>query len=235
MRIALALALVGCASSPRSTRALHNEAHVEPMPDALAPRALVGPYRSTDDWCADLARRAPPGCRREAAFVTRGPTRARGVALVPMRRSTDDGDPDVDTCALLLTAGDRVWIDEGAMPCLPADRYLEVTVDTLAWRDLIDAAQGPELVLQVTTSRDTASLGVRMVETSMIVCGTGVSGAPSCTPWIPIETYGGPVHVEYHPAIARDGTLRFDVDDQSDTTDPDWIATLARPHTVRFR
>ena len=68
----------------------------------------------------------------------------------------------------------------------------------------------------------------------MIVCGAGASRAPRCTPWIPIDTEGDTAQVSYHPAIARDGTLTFRVEDRNDTVAPDWLDTLSRPHPLRF-
>ncbi len=184
-----------------------------------------------------------------APMVTSGPTRVgpsggaiTAAELVPMHGGNGKGWST--GCALVLHTGDRLWAAEDVMPCLPSPDeegsvYQTIAVDELAWDDRIDRAPhgeavGKELVLTVSSVRETGSMYIDAHEQEEIVCGVGASGTPRCTPEIPITGYMSPAVIHYQPTIDRDGTLRFRGDLHAADFEGQDAATYSRAHPLRF-
>jgi hypothetical protein len=190
----------------------------------FAPRPLAGPFRSIADWCAQIPPpkdgEDPTTCLPTyAPLVTRGPTRIDRAELVPFAERAIAGP----TCALAIQREGQYWIDtETELACLPwpghHSIYITIAVEELAWRDVIRSAPsgeaiGPELVLAVASHRHTATINVDVSFSNEIVCGVGTSEHVACTPPIPMTSETVIGNILFHPAIASDGTLSFDVDD----------------------
>ncbi len=243
MRSALAaIVAMSCASSAQPARTIANASSArEEPPGAYDARTPAGPYRSIADWCADLVRRDHAAARAEyvkevgddegyeddpsygcrapyAPIVTRGATSLTGggaIAKAELVPTSSLARPS--GCALVLRVDDRIYAIEDATACLPPPGedtiYHSIEIE-LAWRELVAEGVGPELVLSISSTRDTASslYGDRLAR-SMYVCGAGPSRAVRCSPEIPIAMHDPAFLIDYRPAIARDGTLRFAVDD----------------------
>ena len=238
----LATLALSCAAPARPTRPIANASAPPALPTgAYTTRTPAGPYRSIQDWCADLARRDHVAARAEyvnevgddegyeddpsygclapyTPIVTAGATSIAGSGAIAGAELVPTSSLERSSgCALVLHAGDRIYAIEDATECLPPPGvdtiYHSIEIE-LAWRDLVAEGSGPELVLSISSTRDTASsmYGDRMAR-SMFVCGAGPSRQPRCTPEIPIATHDPSFLIDYRPAIARDGTLRFAVDD----------------------
>jgi hypothetical protein len=132
------------------------------------------------------------------------------------------------TCALVIRHDGAVWVDDATeLACLPPPGSQSITiavdVKAFAWRDLISGvpgeAIGPELLLDVSSRRHTGDDTVVARSEIEIVCGTGASGHPACTPPIWVTSQGALAPVAFHPAIATDGTLTFDLDDPDEAID----------------
>jgi hypothetical protein len=252
-----------CAASARPARPLVNAPPPREAPaGAYGTRTPAGPYRSMADWCADLARRDHADARTEyvkevgddegyeddpsygcrapyTPLVTRGATSIAGDGAIARAELVPTSSLALEHgCAVLLHVDDRIFAIEDATACLPPPDensiYHEIALE-LAWRDLVAEGVGPELVISISTTRDTASslYGDRSTR-SMYVCGAGASRRARCTPEIPIAMHDPAFLIDYRPAIGRDGTLRFAVDDHGggglDLDDDSYD----RSYTLRF-
>jgi hypothetical protein len=225
--IAAVMAACGCARSTvpvANTERAHPAARRSTGP--FAPRPLAGPFRSVAEWCAKLpaADDEDPrsGCLDPyEPIISRGAARIAGAELVPFADRNIMGP----SCAIAIHRGGAIWIDDTLeVPCLPPPGrqsvMISVDIKDFAWRDVIrnvpDEAIDRELVLAYAVHRHTATDGVDVFGQDEIVCGTGASEHPACTPPIPMISQGLST-TAFHPAIASDGTLSFHVDDPDDS------------------
>jgi hypothetical protein len=222
-RAAVVIVACGCAS-PTAPQSNIEPAHpAERRPSGpYAPQPLQGPFRSIAEWCAKLpaATEEDPrsGCLSAyAPIVSSGPARIRGAELVPFADRNIMGP----SCAIAIHRGAAIWIDDTLeLPCLPPPGehsiMLSVDLKSFAWNDLIrnvpGEAIGPELVVAFAVLRHTATDEVDVFGQDEIVCGTGASEHPACTPPIPISRRGLSA-IAFDPAIASDGMLSFHVED----------------------
>ena len=202
-----------------------------------APVGLAGPFRSIAEWCAHIPAPAegedPTSCLDAyLPLVSSGPTSIGQAKLVPFGNQSIWGP----SCAIAIERNGW-WVDEKRdVPCLPPpgsqSLYLAIDVRDFAWRDLVRSAPpgeaiGPELVLDVAIRRHTASDGLDVADENLIVCGTGASEHPSCTPLIPVNAHGvSPI--DFAPQIASSGVLSFHLDD------PEGMAGDPEPFTRTY-
>jgi hypothetical protein len=247
MKTGFVLVLAAACGAPPAP-AVHNAAppppHTSRQPTGpYAPVALAGPFRSIAEWCAQIPPPAdgdedPRGCIPDyAPLVSSGPTSIDRAKLVPYANRSIWGP----SCAIAIEH-DGWWIDANPdVPCLPppGSKSIFITIDVrdLGWRDVIRSAPpgeaiGAELVLDLAFQRHTASDGIDVASENRIICGTGASEHPSCTPWIPVHA-SGVSKIDFAPEIASSGMLSFHVDDPDGMVSDD--DTYARSYPLVFQ
>jgi hypothetical protein len=199
-----------------------------------APLALDGPYHSVDEWCAQSSIPADDHhmyIRCVPAYeplVSSGPSHIERAWLVPYDEMFQGGEISPDTsCAIAIQRGGAVWVEDAAtIHCLsPPGKhgtYDRITIDEFVWRDVISEAPqgeaiGPELVVRVSSSQPVPEYKITVRKENMIVCGSGASEHPACTPLIPVSEDTASSHRQFRPQISTNGKLSFTIDDPDQT------------------
>lgn len=173
--------------------------------EVLTPAPLRGPFASLKAFCAGREARdavASP-CDPEAPFpaeVYEGPTElARGWGPILAARVLWTAGPSARTPEAEVLVHLAIRTEQGWFVSEPvADIYnpgafgihASLTATALELADLV-AGGPPELVYRFVLGRDDSDMGLNEIEStsarSLVICGIGPSGAPSCTGALPLE------------------------------------------------
>jgi hypothetical protein len=171
--------------------------------DPQRPRAMLGPYKSLAKACADLP---DPDNSGDCPSKEHEPTKMAKAKKPWLAAQLFVGGGGM-MCFLAAKLAAGWFVDTNGEMCEEV-RGLSLETDSFAVEDMVPGGR-PELVLRVTSKTDSRGDpdedGVRAsepsgCEASMIVCGIGESGEPSC------------MHLQY-AAMSECG---------QDTTSPEW-------------